>query len=85
MIIRFPLTEKSLSYKVKKNMTTQNKLNIVFPQGEFTVKDLFAQNAAVKAPTIRKYVSDALAQKQLKIIGFRQNGRGRPTNIYNLI
>lgn len=60
------------------------KLN--WPEREtlFTIKDLLALNPDFKEITLRVRVSNALGDKSVVLIGHKNQGKGRPTNILSM-
>lgn len=50
---------------------------------DFTVADLEAANANVKAPTLRAFVARKVTAGEYSIVGTQKSGgRGKPANIY---
>jgi hypothetical protein len=69
--------------KNKTGRKNKTNLTITWPSAElFTIKDMFAANSHFIEITLRVRLKNELENGKIKEIGIRQNGKGRPENVY---
>jgi hypothetical protein len=74
-----------MNIKNKTGRKNKTNLTITWPSSAFfTIKDLFSINPNFVEITMRVRVKNEIEQGKVKEIGVRQNGKGRPENIYVL-